>query len=55
MLRLLRWLWTGDGHVHSWETIMSGALTESGVTRPIGNYYNLRCKICGNIKARMLY
>lgn len=56
MLRLLQWLFIG--HIHQWETIEKTRLFESTKVedgcRPIGIRYTLRCKCCGDVKAREL-
>ena len=52
MLRLLRYLWTGDGHAHVWEVITKAeVLSPSGLTRR-STMYDLQCKVCGNIKTK---
>ncbi len=48
MLRLLRWLITGDGHLHEWEIDWIG--DETYHDRPIGKMYILQCKHCGDLK-----
>ena len=48
MIRLLRFLLTGDGHMHKWEIIGQGRRTWEG--SKIGDYYNCRCSVCGKIK-----
>lgn len=48
MIRLLRFLLTGDGHMHRWEIMSKGTLTWRG--SKIGNYYECRCSVCGKIK-----
>lgn len=49
MIRLFRFLLTGDGHMHKWEIIGQGRRTWDGAK--IGDYYNCRCSVCGKIKA----
>ncbi len=48
MIRLLRWLLTGDGHSHRWEVIRRGPCTVGN--KVYGYYYDCRCSICGKIK-----
>lgn len=48
MIRLLRFLLTGDGHMHRWEIIDQGRRNWRG--SEIGNYYDCRCSVCGKIK-----
>lgn len=48
MIRLLRFLLTGDGHMHKWEIMSKGPRTWRG--SKIGNYYDCRCSVCGKIK-----
>lgn len=48
MIRLLRFLLTGDGHMHKWEIMRQGPRTFGG--EKIGSYYECRCSVCGKIK-----
>ena len=48
MIRLLRFLLTGDGHMHKWEIMCSGPRIWRG--NKAGNYYDCRCSVCGKIK-----
>ena len=52
MIRLLRFLLTGDGHMHRWEIMSKAPLTWRVTWRgsKIGNYYECRCSVCGKIK-----
>jgi hypothetical protein len=53
MIRLLRWLIWGDGHAHHWKIIREGKVWASETdTLAVGNYYNLQCEHCGNIKVK---
>lgn len=49
MIRLLRFLLTGDGHMHKWEIMTKGPLLGFRGER-IGAYYDCRCSVCGKIK-----
>lgn len=48
MIRLLRFLLTGDGHMHKWEIIGVSRQTFDGTK--VGNCYDCRCSVCGKIK-----
>lgn len=48
MIRLLRFLLTGDGHMHKWEIMSNGSRIWRG--EEIGNFYDCRCSVCGKIK-----
>jgi hypothetical protein len=48
MIRLLRFLFTGDWHLHEFETINSYELQNSNIK--VGMRYEQKCKICGKIK-----
>lgn len=53
MLRLLKWLFTGDGHLHKWkhvETINSHAEDK----RIVGMTWILQCEKCGEIKREFI-
>lgn len=53
MLRLIKFLFTGDWHLHEWEIIGKGDITGGGYsTVTVGHYYNLQCKHCGNVKCK---
>lgn len=47
MLRLLRWLFTGDGHMHKWRTLKS---TERGVWTA----YHQQCEVCGTVSEKVI-
>jgi hypothetical protein len=51
MWRLLKFLVTGDWHLHEWETVSTGPLArfdrDRNVSVKVGDYINLRCKHCG--------
>lgn len=49
MIRLIRFLFTGDWHLHEWEEVERGE-RRWGRSK-VGNYYDCRCKHCGKIKA----
>ena len=51
MIRLFRWLFFGDAHVHKWETVDERRMVEfRGETRtPYGTKYVCRCEVCGKI------
>lgn len=48
MIRLLRFLLTGDSHMHKLEIMSNGPRTWRG--NKVGNYYDCRCSVCGKIK-----
>jgi hypothetical protein len=48
MLRLLRWLFTGDGHIHQWEFYTYVDIRDYG--RLIGRKSVYKCKVCGKFK-----
>lgn len=48
MIRLLRFLLTGDGHMHKWEILRQGSTNWRG--EGICNFYDCRCSVCGKIK-----
>lgn len=52
MIKLIRWLFTGDMHSHKWEIINKSDVYEVGVRNPVYIDYTLQCKICGNIKCK---
>jgi hypothetical protein len=39
---------------HKWKTLSKGQITNKG-TNVIGNYYELQCEKCGDVKVRNLY
>jgi len=49
MLRLLRWLFTGDGHAHKWTKIGVTNVVPGGEIVPEA-IITLQCVHCGNIK-----
>ena len=49
MPRLIRWLLTGSGHEHEWETLWEAELLgEDDKIR--GHQFACRCKTCGRIR-----
>ena len=53
MLRLLRFLWTGDGHMHRWEPYGKETkyfLRDSDAL-PVRSYQPVRCAVCGRISS----
>lgn len=48
MIRLLRFLVTGDWHLHRWETIHSVDCSDEYGSR--WTRYNCKCEICGEHK-----
>ena len=50
MIRLLRWLITGDGHKHTWE-IYAVKKVEM-MNKTVAELYILQCKHCGDIKQK---
>lgn len=49
MIKLLQLLIFG--HVHKWKIITEGHLADSNSV-VVGNYYDLQCEHCGNIKRK---
>ena len=47
MLRLIKFLFTGDWHLHEWEIIKTATWTE---WQEIYVKHYVRCKHCGKIK-----
>ncbi len=51
MLRLLRWLFTGDGHSHKWVRIGTNKVyAEDYPEIPIAVVVTQECEHCGKIK-----
>jgi uncharacterized protein CbrC (UPF0167 family) len=50
MIRLLKFLLTGDWHLHEWEIINEAKLTSIHNDASKGIKYYLQCKHCGGIK-----
>jgi len=50
MIRLLKWLFTGDGHLHKWKIIQERELTRIKDGSRIGLMYVLQCEVCGELK-----
>jgi len=50
MIRLLKWLFTGDAHLHKWRVLKEGELIRTKDGSFAGFYYVLQCEHCGDIK-----
>jgi len=50
MKRLLKWLFTGDGHLHKWKIIKEGELSKTNGNSVIGVFYVMQCEKCGELK-----
>ena len=51
MMRLFRWLFTGDGHAHKWKQIHKVDVYDSASdAMPCCAKYIMQCEICGDIK-----
>lgn len=54
MIRLLRWLFTGDGHAHKWEEYERYNVYNCDLNgKTDGTYFTrwiLRCEHCGKLK-----
>ena len=50
MIRLLKWLFTGDGHIHKWKIIDTAALVRTSDNTEAGSKHTLQCYVCGDIK-----
>ncbi len=48
MIRLIRFLITGDWHLHKWKIIKEGPFKVNNSYA--GYYYNLQCVTCGKVK-----
>lgn len=48
MIRLLRFLLTGDWHMHKWEIMSQGPRNWRG--SKVGNFYDCRCSVCGKVE-----
>jgi len=51
MLRILRFMFTGDWHICKWETVRTSDIYNEGESRPYARDYECKCDICGKIKA----
>jgi hypothetical protein len=40
---------------HKWKIIKQGTINNAYKTNTIGNYYELQCEKCGDVKVRNLY
>jgi len=49
MIRLLKWLFWGDAHLHKWKIIKQEELINKQKTNQ-WTRYTLQCEHCGNIK-----
>ena len=47
MLRILRFIITGDWHLCKWETVDTYKLYRDDPTRPYNVQYHCKCSICG--------
>jgi len=54
MLRILRFLFTGDWHLHKWETIKENQVINDSGDGYKGAMYTMRCTECGNIKRKQV-
>ena len=52
MLRLLRWLFTGDGHSHKWVKVKEYDIYGNGAksTMATSSIWLMQCEHCGNLK-----
>lgn len=52
MIRLLKWLITGDGHLHKWKIIkvQNYTVTSDFGGRNVGIQYDQQCEHCGKMK-----
>jgi hypothetical protein len=49
MIRLLRFLVTGDWHLHQWKIIRAVPLLDDS-NEPVGFVYISKCEACGKLK-----
>lgn len=54
MLRLLRFLLTGDGHLHHWVILNTNSVRAYNGDGNKGTMYTLQCELCGNIKRKQV-
>ena len=52
MIRLLRWLWFGDAHIHMWSYTGKTDIHSDNQTLPIAILMHSTCTICGKVKTR---
>jgi hypothetical protein len=52
MIRLIKFLFTGDWHLHTWEVYKKGSLFGKSKEIPKGHYFYLKCTKCGDIKEK---
>lgn len=55
MLRLLRWLFTGDAHAHKWKIINSESMIRVRDNTTVGIRHTLQCEGCGELKTFETY
>jgi uncharacterized protein CbrC (UPF0167 family) len=51
MIRILRFLFTDDWHLHEWETIREIDIVDGFGQTPVGYKYECRCVHCGKIRS----
>tara|TARA_R110000772_G_C13049066_1_gene413950 strand:+ start:158 stop:328 length:171 start_codon:yes stop_codon:yes gene_type:complete len=50
MIRLLKWLFTGDAHLHKWENISEERITRVDTGACVGFIYVQQCEKCGQMQ-----
>lgn len=56
MLRLLKFLFTGDPHLHKWVLIEKRDVMDGDYSKiPVGQKYICQCEHCGKIKVFKTY
>jgi hypothetical protein len=51
MLRLLRFLWTGEWHLHKWRILKEVDCISTSEDKAEWTRYYLQCEHCGEIKS----
>lgn len=51
MWRIIKFIFTGSWHEHKWKIFHKGCIVNER-ERAIGNFYDLQCEICGEIKQK---
>ncbi len=50
MIRFIKWLFTGDAHLHKWKIINEYKKVQADTQKTVGITYIMRCEHCGEIK-----
>jgi len=55
MIRLIKWLFFGDAHLHKWKIIDSEKMVRVDDNTMIGIKHTLQCEGCGDLKVFRTY